>query len=179
MKYPEQLLIRNHLDQRTFFLRRADSISDSPDVRSQMAAICNQHLVYEALFKEGMQGRAYTEKNAGGFLAWAKSGWADNTYYVFFIVDENSEILGCMDIKSSNLDEAEIGYWASAERPGNVTGALVKLCEQSCDLGFNRFVAYAKWDNQKSINVLLRAGFEIAQDLEHRSGYASYAKRLT
>jgi RimJ/RimL family protein N-acetyltransferase len=178
MNFPDKLTIRNHLDHECYFLCRADTFPDSPEVRSQIAGICNQHLVYDTLFKESMKGQPYPTSSAGDFLQRAKSGWGDNSFYVFLLVDKNSDILACIDIKSAKLDEAEIGYWSSNKRPGALTNSVIKICNAGFKLGFTRFVAYVKPDNQKSINVLSRAGFVSNADIEQRSDYESFANSV-
>jgi RimJ/RimL family protein N-acetyltransferase len=90
-------------------------------------------------------------------------------------------VVGAIDIKSSDLDAGEIGYWASSEYPGYVTNAVVALSQLAKNAGFKSLFADTVPDNLPSQSVLRRAGFN-HQGLVDRKGkgvmYYSFVKEL-
>ena len=89
----------------------------------------------------------------------ARLGWAQGQYFVFLSKDSEDHVVSAIDIKSDNLQDAEIGYWADKNKPGYVTNMLVGLVELAKHAGYKSLVAYTRKDNEKSQRVLLRAGF--------------------
>lgn len=159
MNFPEQLPIRNFLTGRPYVVVPASAVPNVDATQTRVAAICNEPHIYTMIFSGLLNGRPYSSSDAEGFLSWAQKGWDENTHFVFFIMDSRREIVGCLDIKSHVRDNAEIGYWASALHPGNMTQALASVMKAAEDEGFYRFVAYVKADNHASVKVLQRVGF--------------------
>lgn len=122
--------------------------------------ICNQLLVYDFLFREKFAGRKYEHKDAEGFLKWAQEGWGNKTHFVFLVRNEKGEIVACCDIKSPNLDSAEIGYCASDKSPGIMTNAVNSLVDIAQKAGYKSLFGLVKPTNDKSSGVLSRNKFE-------------------
>ncbi len=132
----------------------------------QIVKICNEDVVYSWLFSDLFNGRAYSMNDAEFFIHKAQTEWEENKGFVFFIRDEDKKIVAAIDIKSPDLEEAEIGYWASAQYPGLMTNAVKKLAQLAKEAGYKKLWATTKTDNQKSMNVLLRAGFADLGEIE-------------
>jgi RimJ/RimL family protein N-acetyltransferase len=177
--FPEKVLFKNHFDERRLHLSRADCISSVPNARSRVTSICNQSTVYRNLFQERLKRARYTLSDADDFLAWANAGWKRSTHFVFFIIDDQFGIVGAIDIKSAELDNAEIGYWADSNHPGNITNAVLAMIDSAIETGFIRFTAFVRHDNDKSSRVLERAGFNLSNKVEKREGYFCWERRIT
>lgn len=132
--------------------------STSEDI-NRIAEVCSQDLIYKRLFEERFNGEPYTKEKAVEFINWAKEGWENKKWFVFLIRNMRGEISACVDIKSDNLDKAEVGYWASQDSPGLVTNAVVTLCEIAKSAGYKSLFVLVIPNNHKSIAVAERAGF--------------------
>ncbi|MFT6317696.1 MAG: RimJ/RimL family protein N-acetyltransferase [Candidatus Azotimanducaceae bacterium] len=171
INFPERIPFNNYLDSESLQVVRADALPITEIVRTQVASICNQPLIYKTLFREAFGDVPYTEKNAQEFFEWAHEGWRSNSHFVFLLVNEHGHIVGALDIKSADFAAAEVGYWASAEYPGNVTNALVAMLDAATLVGFARFTAYVSKVNAKSTRVLERAGFTFAIANKKQQGF--------
>jgi len=134
----------------------------------QIVSICNEDFVYKMLFSDLFKGRPYKYKDAQFFINKAQTGWENNNAFVFFVRDEEHNLVAAIDIKSAGLEGAEIGYWASKEYPGIMTQAVKKLCEIAKEAGYKKLWATTKLENQKSQNVLTRAGFSDLGEIERK-----------
>jgi len=121
--------------------------------------ICSQEEIYTILFKRRLDGKPYTEENAQVFINWVKKGWEDKTYFVFIIRDGDNNVIGTIDIKSSDLESAEVGYWADRNTSGFMTNALQVLEAIAAEAGYKKLYAKVVAHNEKSMGVLERAGF--------------------
>jgi RimJ/RimL family protein N-acetyltransferase len=169
--FPEKIAFNNHLNDALLHVVRADALPITKPTRVQVASICNQTLVYEALFRASFGDLPYSEKDAQDFLEWAHEGWNSGSHFVFLLINKHHRVVGALDIKSANFTAAEIGYWASVDYPGNVTNALIAMLEAAAETGFSRFTAYIRKGNDKSARVLQRAGFQLTKDLEDRQDF--------
>ncbi len=70
-----------------------------------------------------------------------------------------------MDIKSANLESAEIGYWLSAHHSGVMTNAVCALVQLARDAGYAELFALIRPTNTRSANVVARAGFTLGETL--------------
>jgi RimJ/RimL family protein N-acetyltransferase len=153
--------ITNFLTDETFFLTSGDNASCYDPIHyQQIAAICNQPLVYNALFAHRLRGQPYTIQDAKSFLDWAEEGWRHQSHFVFLITRHDGEIVGAIDIKSPDIQCAEIGYWISTEYPGVMTNTVQHLCRIAQQAGYQSLFGLVKPHNIKSWKVLQRAGFE-------------------
>jgi len=146
-----------------------ESFGTDPKKLADIARICSQPRVYDLLFKDRFKGEAYTEERAQQFLTWALDGWRSQKYFPFAITSSTEAVVGTLDIKSANLEEAEIGYWADTETPGLMTNAVLALCDIAKAAGYKKLYGWARSTNTRSINVLLRASF-VTEDEVDREG---------
>ncbi len=135
--------------------------------------------MYDLLFAERFQGRAYTPEDAAGFLRWGAAGWLAGTHFLFLITTAAGKIVGAADIKSPDLARAEVGYWMNAEHPGVMTNAVMKLCQIAQQAGYQSLVALTKAHNLKSAAVLECAGFTYAAECtRNEQPYRQYTRNL-
>ena len=177
--FPDKIPFKNYFSAKDMFLVRADLLENNQSFQSRVASICNQTLIYQMLFQQRLKGLPYTKKDASDFINWAHAGWNKKTHFVFFIIDGQHRLVGATDIKSAELDNAEIGYWADINEPGNVTNAVRVLIETANATGFSKFTAYVRVVNKKSSRVLSRAGFEQSVDNKSREGFMCLERRIT
>jgi RimJ/RimL family protein N-acetyltransferase len=158
--------IINHLTGAIYHIFSCDEsfVLTYEDIQ-RIVEVCNQEAIYNLLFKERLGGKAYELENAEGFISWAKEGWNTRGYFVFLVRDENERIVGALDIKSANIESAEIGYWASADSPGFMTNAVRELVLVAKEMGYKQLYAFVKPSNSRSANVLIRAGFQYSGEV--------------
>jgi RimJ/RimL family protein N-acetyltransferase len=148
-----------------YTLIRADALPDAPEVTAQLVAACNEPAIYDWLFRERCQGRPYREADAEGFFSWMRAGWSDATHFVFALRSPGGELAGVLDIKSADLDSAEVGYWLRERHSGVMVGALHALEVLAWAAGYRALYARVRPGNRRSQAVLQRAGWQL-QGLE-------------
>lgn len=141
----------------------------------KIADICNQHLIYETLFKEMLSGNKYTDDNAKGFINWSSEGWNNQSYFVFLIRDSYGNIVGSIDIKSNNLDETEIGYWLDKNHSGVMTNSIRIIIALGKQVGFKKYIADVKPENIQSIKILENNDFKYVDEID---GYLRYERKI-
>jgi len=151
--------ITNPKTGKRYSVVRADQIAGNEKIHQRLVKLCNEPAVYDFLFRGLLQGKPYGTNMAEGFLARATQGWQKQSHFVFVTVDEAGEVCGAMDIKSSDREKAEIGYWASVEHSGIATPTVSVVCEIAAAAGFASLFAFVKTTNPKSVAVLERNGF--------------------
>lgn len=173
--------IQNFLNNENYYLVGGVNMAFSEDDINKIVKICNQKDTYELLFRERLNNRPYTKNDAEDFLDWVKVGWKDQTHFVFFVRKTDAEIIGAIDIKSANLNRAEVGYWADENYRGFMTNTLKELIKLAKDAGFIKLFAGVRTDNKKSIRVLERTGFmKIGVEKEVKGHpHLEYEKTLT
>lgn len=134
-------------------------VLNEPDIET-ITEICNQPPVYDFLFREKFNGRKYEYKDAEGFVKWAQEGWKNKAHFVFLIRNKKGEIVGCCDIKSPNLESAEIGYWSSDKSSGIMTNAVRVLLDVAKKTGYKSLFGLVDPKNDKSSGVLNRNNFK-------------------
>ncbi len=154
-------------------------MSFSEDDVKKITKICSQKDAYDILFKNRLSGKPYTEKNARSFIDWIKDGWKNQTHFVFLIRKQDSEIIGAIDIKSPDLNRAEIGYWADENYRGFMTSAVNELFFIAKESGYIKLFAGVLAKNNKSIAVLERTGFrKVKEDKKDGEDHFIYEKEL-
>lgn len=179
-KTPVNISFKKFPDGEDFVLHSIDSshVITEAELES-IAAICSEDLIYDVLFKERLKGDPYLTENAKSFIAWAKEGWTKNEWFVFLIRDSKNNIVGAVDIKSANLENAEVGYWLSSKVTGVMANAVSALCSLAKSAGFKSLYGLTVLDNLKSQNVLIRAGFtNVGRVQEKGKDYLKFVKNL-
>jgi RimJ/RimL family protein N-acetyltransferase len=150
----------------------------SADV-DRVVEICSEQEIYDVLFRRLFKGAPYARTHAEGFREFCYAGWRDRSSFVFLIRDSSNRIVGAMDIKSTDRDASEIGYWASRRSPGYMTNALTVLLSLARDAGYRSLNASTLLDNTRSQQLLGRVGFSRVGTQE-RSGtpYARFRRHI-
>jgi len=155
-----------------------DTVFSEEDIR-KITEICCRPNTYDILFKNRFAGKPYSEENARSFVNFIKSGWENQTHFVFIIRKLDSEIIGAIDIKSANLDRAEIGYWTDENYSGFMTNTVNELLSLAKEGGFKKLFAGVLARNNKSIAVLERSGFvKITEDIKDNEPHFEYERNL-
>jgi len=153
----------NRKTARPYTLVRGDSVEASKDNVERVRSICNEAAVYGILFQPVFKGTPYSSEKAESFLNWAAKGWAERSHFVFLVLDASREICGTVDIKSPELEGAEIGYWASEKHSGIITPAVVLLCEVARRAGYKSLYAFVLPANTCSLRVLTNNAFQVEE----------------
>lgn len=176
--HPVRIAFANPRTGALYALESADDAARfGPHAAAQVAAVCGEPLIYVRLFRDRLGGRPYDEANGSRFLTWAESHWRENTAFVFVITHPVEGIVGALDIKSTNRDEAEIGYWLSARHGGVMTNAVGLMRDLAWAAGYRALFAVTDPDNARSQAVLARAGFVHEGSLT-RDGETYWLRRL-
>lgn len=154
-----ETLIENYLTGRKYKLISMAQIDVSDDFLNSVVRICNEQKVYDWLFRDKLLGKPYPRAMAENFKKWGNDGWKSNTHFLFIVLSEQGDLAAACDIKTSNLAEAEIGYWASSRHCGVITNAIKAMVGAGFKAGYECFFARVKQDNSDSAAVLVRAGF--------------------
>lgn len=153
------VLIKNALTGDSYSLQPICHIAPTKEVLATIARICNQDLVYEWCFKDLCGDKGYPIEMAIDWIQWGTSGWEDRTHFVYAILDSNGEVTAACDIKSSDLERAEVGYWSSLNHRGVMTNAAKAMLQLADNAGFKTLFADIHPDNHKSQAVIKRCGF--------------------
>lgn len=120
---------------------------------------CSQKEIYNILFKLRLQNKPYTLEDATSFAKYIQEGWMNSTHFVFLVRNIGNKIIGAIDIKSSDLNRAEVGYWADVNSRGFMTNALTEVCLIAKKAKYKKLFAEVRPDNYRSAAVLQRVGF--------------------
>jgi RimJ/RimL family protein N-acetyltransferase len=140
-------------------------------------SICNEPQVFNTLFAEMFPEGEYPRSSAEDWSTQAKAGWQKGTYFVFVTIDKQGLVVAACDIKSAEIDHAEIGYWASSHHPGVMTNSVLQVLELARQAGFREFFAEVLRDNYKSQGVLQRIGFSRSSEVASRPGQIVYKSK--
>ena len=122
---------------------------------------CNEELIYRFLFRNGLRGKPYSQKDAIEFIKWANKGWRDGIHFVFLIQDSENNIIGCIDISTDDIEHAAIGYWKTSRVKGIMTDVLKCLIKLAREAGYLNLYAMVEPVNFRSSNLLKRVGFNL------------------
>lgn len=147
----------------------------------RIATICARPLVFNRLFSK--RGDTYTVDNARFFTDQVgEIGWQNGTAFTYVIRNESGDIVGAIDIKSGDREQAEVGYWADEENPGYMTNACIAICTAAQNAGYKKLFAEIAPDNEKSSGVIERAGFALIDvnylDPKRNKPYKKYEVNL-
>ncbi len=149
----------NHLNGRRFTLARVADIERSQAQFERITSICNEPMVFSSLFTEMFPEGRYPQSAARDFVNWATDGWDRGTHFVFATLDSDGLVVSTCDIKSNQVEDAEIGYLCSAAHTGVMTNSVMAMLALAVEAGFLSFIAHVKADNTASQRVLKRVGF--------------------
>jgi RimJ/RimL family protein N-acetyltransferase len=166
--------IQNALTGEPYLLQSVDSVDRTGEQFDRIAAICNEEQVYSWLFQSMFTGIPYPRTSAEEWLSWGTDGWKDGSHFVFAVLDSSGHVAAACDIKDTNLDCAEIGYWSSANHRGIMTNAVRAMIELASEAGFSGFFAEAHEDNLRSQDVLVRSGFSLADIPPRKANHRIY-----
>ncbi|MCE9507088.1 MAG: GNAT family N-acetyltransferase [Alphaproteobacteria bacterium] len=159
---------------RAYTLERMTALPDTQETLANLVRICNEPEIYNILFKNRCEGKPYASENGRLFLDWCSEGWKNHTHFVFAVRDEQGRHVGALDIKSVDIEVAEIGYWVSASHPGVMTPAVKTLCKIAKTAGFKSLSACTAIGNHRSQKVLLNNGFRQAPEAIFQNNQLSY-----
>jgi len=143
-------------------LVRADAMEPTAALAEQVTRLCNEPRIYDRLFRQGLAGASYPSEKAAEFLERAARGWRERTHFVFFIVRATGSLAGNVEIEAADLDGSEIGLWASERSSGFMTPAVAAVCGVARAAGYRSLYAHVRTDNERSLSVLRRNGFDSA-----------------
>lgn len=169
--------IVNHLNGARCLLVRADQVEASAGHLAEIVGIANEPVIYDWLFRAGLEGAPYPVEKAGDFLRWSADGWNEGTHFVFLVVGEDGKICAACDIKSADFEGAEIGYWSSSRHRGVMTNAVRAMCALAKSAGYRSLTARARLGNLRSQAVLGRLGFTELPAMPNDTHY-SYCLKL-
>jgi RimJ/RimL family protein N-acetyltransferase len=154
----------------------------TPADYQRIVEICNQPAVKEFVSRDyatGDQG-AYTLRDAENFVKFADQCWKNGQGFVYVVRDNEDRIMASLDIKSADLESAEVGCWADTTEgaKGYMTNAFEALAQVAAERGFQELFALVRSDNTASQNLIQRAGF-VEQNFVERSGIPGELLKFT
>lgn len=161
-------------------LDRKENISDA-DIK-QITSICQRPKIFNLLFAElpAFKGRGYERKDAVHWVNdMGRKGWDNFSNFVYIVRDSQGQIVAGLDIKTPNLENAEVGYWADENHPGWMTNAVISLVEIARSTGFHKLFGLVRKTNSASMRVLKRAEFvEVEPSKEMKKHYKRFEIQL-
>lgn len=154
-----RLPLLHPVSRKAYTLVRADSLAQTETEMADLVSACNEPLIYHWLFAERLSGQPYTAAQASSFFTWMRRGWQEQTFFVFALLSPCGRLVGLLDIKSPDLDGAEVGYWLSARHGGLMTLALSALQILAGQAGYRSLYARIRPGNTRSQAVAVRLGW--------------------
>lgn len=173
---PENISISHYPDGSPAYLDSLRRDKLKPDDYEDIIRICNQKGVKKWLFERILGDEPYTIDNVNYWLDdLADKGWQNGSAFVYVIRNLNDRIVGAINIKSDDINGAEIGYWADETEPGYMTSAGVALIQEAKLAGYKKLFAIVGKGNNKSSKTLLRIGFNLTpNEYEHEGRILDY-----
>jgi RimJ/RimL family protein N-acetyltransferase len=151
--------VKNHLTRKLHQLIPLSDLSISSEQIERIVSICNEPQVFMTLFSESFPDGKYPRASAKDWISWAQNGWQDGSHFVFATIDDQGLVIAACDIKSADIQNAEIGYWASSHHRGVMTNSVSAMLDMGRRAGFLGFYANVLERNESSRRVLERIGF--------------------
>ncbi|MCA9382766.1 GNAT family N-acetyltransferase [Candidatus Dojkabacteria bacterium] len=168
-----------HTNQKAILTSIDSSFEIVESQLEDIVKICNQDGVYDWLFNVNLEGNAYTLEKAQSFADHCQKSWDEMSSFKFWLL-EDKRVVAALDIKSDNLESAEVGYWADANTPGYMTNALNELCNIASAAGYRSLYTLIRPANIASRNLAERAGFDYQGYIkENDKKYCKYTRTLT
>jgi len=155
----QEVTLRNAVTGAQYMLQPLYKLAASSKIFEDIVTICNEALVYQWCFRELCKESAYPKELAVDWLRWGTEGWENSTHFVYVVTDLDGAVAAACDIKSSNLERAEIGYWSSAHHRGIMTNSARAVIQLADAAGFNVLFADIHPENRRSLAVIQRCGF--------------------
>lgn len=153
-------IVKNIKTGKEYHLVKSTDIKTSEEQFNNICKICNEPPIL-LLFK-GLE--SYPRTKAIDFVSWANEGWNHGSFFVFLVVNPDSDlVVGAVDIKSTDSD-AEIGYWCSYNHRGLIRNCIEQLKIFAKDKGYRSL--FANPINDRSVAVLEGSGFSLKKDCE-------------
>jgi RimJ/RimL family protein N-acetyltransferase len=177
---PLQQTVTRHGRSGRFAIISGDQLKATPDLVARIVACCNEREIYASLFTQACNGLPYNSAHALQWLDWVRDGWAKQTHFCFFVLDEVSLPVASCDLKTSDVHNCEIGYWCSRSARGVMTNAVMAMLRHASLSGFESFHAFVRPANMHSQRLLDRIGFfrDVQRDEPDRLYYFSSARSL-
>ncbi|MCA9376877.1 GNAT family N-acetyltransferase [Candidatus Nomurabacteria bacterium] len=161
--------IQNYITREVGILEPLDDDCDvtAKDIQ-QIATICNSPTVFDMLFADlsAFKGRRYGPEDADFFVSKkSRAEWRDVKAFVYVARNSNGQIVCAVDIKSPEIQDAEIGYWADPDNPGWMTNSVIALTRIAKKAGFKRLFGLVRLGNVRSEKVLSNAGFTLVGEV--------------
>ncbi len=157
-----EVSIKNAITGAQYKVQPIWKLDASPKNLGDITAICIGELVYEWCFRTLCDGEPYPAKMASDWMSWGTEGWERETHFVYVVIDADGAVAAACDIKSADLERAEVGYWSSADHRGVMTNAVRAVIQLADDAGFRVLFADIHLDNRRSLAVIQRCGFQQA-----------------
>lgn len=169
--------VRNHLTGKLHQLIPVSDLSPSATQLDRIVSICNEPKVFKTLFSDSFPDGEYPRSSAEDWISWAQSGWRDKSHFVFATVDDQGLVVAACDIKSADIRNAEIGYWASSHHRGVMTNSVSTMLDLARQAGFLYFYADVLERNDCSQRVLERVGFSLSRSTTGKPGLFRYRSK--
>lgn len=124
-----------------------------------LISLSNEPKVYSWIFKERLKGDPYGMDMAKGFFEMGSEGWRNHEQFVFMLLTQDGSPAANIDIKTADINGAEIGYLSSIKHSGVMTNTVLAVAAIAKEAGFKMLWARTLKDNKDSSRVLVRAGF--------------------
>jgi RimJ/RimL family protein N-acetyltransferase len=110
----------------------------------------------------------YPPGGAEAYLARLERFPDEETWAIDAGEEGENGFVGVISFKPRGPDSAEVGYWVAPAfwGAGYASGAVAALAEEARERGFRELTAQVFHDNDASVRVLMRCGFEYTGDGE-------------
>jgi len=166
--------VKNHLTGKLHQLVPVSDLSASSPQIDRIVSICNEPRLFRTLFSDKFPDGEYPRTSADDWISCAQSGWLDGSHFVFATVDDQGLVIAVCDIKSADIRNAEIGYWASSHHRGVMTNSVSAMLDLAKQAGFLDFFADVLEWNDCSQRVLERVGFSLSPLAAGKPGQIQY-----
>ncbi len=144
---------------KSYEIIRADQAYIKQEHLQRITEICNEPDILRMVQLEHPGEKSFRLNDAKTMISNARADWKASRRFMFIILEPGGIPTGVIEIKSSDLSSAEIGYWNSKRNPGLITAALKYVLEAARLAGFQNFYAETESQNLPSIRILENNNF--------------------
>lgn len=161
LRPPLKIPVENYLTKEICQIASVDqSYKESEEDVNRFTEILNEPIIYNLFYAHKIPDHAPVETNsAQSFIKDDIKGWTEKTSYGFFIRNSEGKIVGHASLEAKDATSAVIHYMFSENFRGVATNTVLKICELAKEAGFQKLIADTVETNEKSQEVLARAGF--------------------